>query len=72
MLGQRRRRWANVKPALFQRLVFAGYLSVVLHYVSVGLIMEIFAVFFSHYSDNENNIGIVIYVRRFISLLKTM
>ena len=25
MLGQRRRRWANINPALFQRLVFAGH-----------------------------------------------
>ena len=24
MLGQRRRRWANVGPTLFQRVVFAG------------------------------------------------
>ena len=24
MLGQRRRRWANIKPTLAQRLVFAG------------------------------------------------
>ena len=24
MLGQRRRRWANVKPTVVQRLVFAG------------------------------------------------
>ena len=26
MLGQRRRRWTNVKPTLFQCLVFAGML----------------------------------------------
>ena len=26
MLGQRRRRWANIKTALFQRVVFAGLL----------------------------------------------
>ena len=25
MLGQRRRRWADIKPALVQHLVFAGY-----------------------------------------------
>ena len=25
MLGQRRRRWINIKPALCQRIVFAGY-----------------------------------------------
>ena len=24
MLGKRRRRWANINPALVQRLVFAG------------------------------------------------
>ena len=24
MLGQRRRRWANIKTSLFQRVVFAG------------------------------------------------
>ena len=27
MLGQRRRRWANIKPTLVQRLVFAGILT---------------------------------------------
>ena len=27
MLGQRRRRWTNINPALGQRLVFAGYLT---------------------------------------------
>ena len=25
MLGQRRRRWANIVPTLAERLVFAGY-----------------------------------------------
>ena len=25
MLGQRRRLWANIKPALGERLLFAGY-----------------------------------------------
>ena len=25
MLGQRRRRWPNIKPALDERLVFAGW-----------------------------------------------
>ena len=25
MLGQRRRRWANIKPVLFQGLVFVDY-----------------------------------------------
>ena len=29
MLGQRRRRWANIKTSLFQRVVFAG--RVLLH-----------------------------------------
>ena len=24
-MGQRRRRWANIKTSLFQRVVFAGY-----------------------------------------------
>ena len=27
MLGQRRRRWTNIKAALAKRLVFAGLLS---------------------------------------------
>ena len=37
MLGQRRRRWANIKTSLFQRVVFAGMtawiLSNIYHYV---------------------------------------
>ena len=31
MLGQRRRRWANIQPTLFQRIVPAGYLHPVLN-----------------------------------------
>ena len=34
-LGQRRRRWANSKPALDQRLMFAGLASV--HKVTLGV-----------------------------------
>ena len=31
MLGQRQRRWANVKTALFQRIVFAGVTLTFVH-----------------------------------------
>ena len=46
MLGQRRRRWANIKTLLFQRVVFAGmvldcarlyiYVSLYLHLLSLN------------------------------------
>ena len=34
MLGQRRRRWANIKISLFQRVVFAGSVGRVQMFVS--------------------------------------
>ena len=33
MLGQRRRQWTNISPAYDQRLVFAGYVSLLLNRV---------------------------------------
>ena len=62
MLGQRRRRWANISPTMVQRLVFAGKalnLSVAFskerqHFL-VGHYIFIYNIFWRHYSLSHKN-----------------
>ena len=53
MLGQRRRRWANIKPTLAQRIVFTGYYANMVHWstfnpLTAGVAYIRVSIFYEH------------------------
>ena len=62
MLGQRRRRWANVCPTFVQRLVFAGkWLTINMYYVSLvigwsSIILAMLKKYYCYGSFKRNDI----------------